>query len=101
MRCRRSIPPRREIWLRDPVRAGRGGSCRVQHRAGVWVTVGEVEDLALVAFADVEERWPAQDVVLGWPEPTEDTWTAFCPCGSHSDRRVGQRQRPVSDTGTC
>jgi hypothetical protein len=44
---------------------------------GAWVTVGEVEDLALVAFSEVQESWPVQDVALGWPEPTEDTWTAL------------------------
>jgi hypothetical protein len=44
---------------------------------GAWVTITEVEDLALVAFSEVEENWPAQEVVLGWPEPTEDTWTAL------------------------
>jgi hypothetical protein len=45
--------------------------------AGAWVTLGEVEDLALVAFRQVEASWPALEVALGWPEPTEDTWTAL------------------------
>lgn len=44
---------------------------------GVWVTVAEVEDLALMAFSEVQRSWPAQEVGLGWPEPTEDTWTAL------------------------
>jgi len=44
---------------------------------GAFVTLAEVEDLARNAFDEIQTRWPRQEIVLGWPEPTEDTWTAL------------------------
>ncbi len=53
------------------------GSDECSAAAGAFITLGEVEDLARRAFAEMQQRWPAQEIVLGWPEPTEDTWTAL------------------------
>ncbi|MGF1599251.1 MAG: hypothetical protein ACFCVK_20445 [Acidimicrobiales bacterium] len=53
------------------------GSAECNAAAGGFVTLAEVQDVARLAFDEIKRRWPAQDVVLGWPEPTEDTWTAL------------------------
>ncbi len=53
------------------------GSRECDAASGAFVTLAEVQDLARAAFADIQRRWPSQEVVLGWPEPTEDTWTAL------------------------
>ncbi len=53
------------------------GSDACNSADGAWITTAEIEDLALVAFDEVKSRWPAQEITLGWPEPTEDTWTAL------------------------
>lgn len=53
------------------------GSDACATAAGAFITVAEVEDLARQAFAEMQQRWPAQEILLGWPQPTEDTWTAL------------------------
>lgn len=53
------------------------GSPTCAASAGAFVTLAEVQDLARAAFDELKTRWPRQDIVLGWPEPTEDTWTAL------------------------
>ncbi len=53
------------------------GSDACATASGAFITVAEVEDLARQAFAEMQQRWPAQEILLGWPQPTEDTWTAL------------------------
>ncbi len=53
------------------------GDAECNAAAGAFVTLAEVQAVANDAFAELQRRWPAQEVVLGWPEPTEDTWTAL------------------------
>lgn len=53
------------------------GSAACNQAAGAWITTGEIENLAILAFDEVKTRWPGQEITLGWPEPTEDTWTAL------------------------
>lgn len=56
-----------------------------------WITVADIEAVAQLAFDDLQQRWPAQDVALGWPEPVEDTWTAL---------RTSLAWEPISATAT-
>lgn len=53
------------------------GSPECAAATGGFVTTAQVQDLAQRAFDEVKRRWPAQTIVLGWPQPTEDTWTAL------------------------